>query len=183
MDRNHRDELDQILDRGLAEYSSREPLAGLEDRVLNRIRAEAAGSSRSRWWGLAFAATVLAALVIVAIVSRSGRAPVSTPILTAHVEAPPQSISPPLPPAPAPGGIRSAAHTRAARPAPSPRVLPKRDQFPTLRPLSPEERALISLAQTQPAEAAAVAELQRKNLKDIEIPPLEIQPLRTEGDQ
>src|ERR1035438_4460708 len=34
--------LDKPLDNALAQYSSEEPLAGLEQRVLNRVRAEGA---------------------------------------------------------------------------------------------------------------------------------------------
>jgi hypothetical protein len=181
MDRNHSDELDRIIDRGLAGYSSREPLAGLEDRVLNRIRLEAAGPRRSRWWALALVVPALAALVIVAVVSRSGHAPIAKSIQTAGVVAPPLSMAPALPPA---AVSRPARRTRGAKPSrASLRFLPKRDQFPTPSPLTPEERALILLAQARPAEVEAFAELQRKNLKDIEIPPIEIPPLRIEGIQ
>src|SRR5437870_12148651 len=37
MNHNHGDELDRILDEGLATYSSREPWPGLEERVLSRV--------------------------------------------------------------------------------------------------------------------------------------------------
>ena len=71
----------------------------------------------------------------------------------------------------------------AMPPTASPRSLPKRDQFPTPVPLTPEERALIALAQLRPAEAEAIAELQKKNSREIEIPPIEIPPLRIDGNR
>ena len=43
--------------------------------------------------------------------------------------------------------------------------------------LTPEERALITLAQLRPEEVEAVAELQKKNSNEIKIPPIEISPL------
>src|SRR5436305_7129563 len=42
------DDLDRLIDCGLAGYSSAEPLVGLEQRVLRRVRAV----RRRRWWGL-----------------------------------------------------------------------------------------------------------------------------------
>src|SRR5207249_4402312 len=85
MDHKHRDELDRIVDRGLTGYSNCEPLAGLEDRILNRVRLADAGRGHSRLWPWALVVPALAALATVAVLSRSGRAPYAKPIETARV--------------------------------------------------------------------------------------------------
>jgi hypothetical protein len=71
MENNERDrKLDQWLDEALSEYSAAEPRLGLEQRVLNRVRAEEQTRSR-RWsiwkWMPAFAAIAAAVIIGVAI--------------------------------------------------------------------------------------------------------------------
>jgi hypothetical protein len=183
MDPDHRDELDEIIDRGLAAYSSCEPLAGLEDRVLNRIQLADAGRRRGPGWRWALAIPVLAALATVVVVSRGDRTPIAKPTQTARVDTAPP-VTPVLPAAPSAVPSHTIRRTRGARPSTaSPRVLPKRDQFPTPTPLSPEERALVALARLRPADVEAFAELQKKNSQEIQIPPIEIPPLRIDGNQ
>lgn len=71
MENNERDrKLDQWLDEALSEYGAAEPRFGLEQRVLNRVRAE---QQRSRKWNVwrwmpAFAA--IAAVIVVAVAVR-----------------------------------------------------------------------------------------------------------------
>jgi hypothetical protein len=71
MENNERDrKLEQWLDEALSDYSAAEPRFGLEQRVLNRVRAEE--KARRRHWGLwkwmpAFAAIAAVAIVGVAI--------------------------------------------------------------------------------------------------------------------
>ena len=55
------DDLDKLIDGALSAYSAAEPLAGLEQRVLGRVRA--AQASRRRRWRWALAAATVAALV------------------------------------------------------------------------------------------------------------------------
>src|ERR1017187_9325760 len=60
--------LDKPLDNALAQYSSEEPLAGLEQRVLNRVRAE--GAPPRSGFGRRVAATgvaVVAGVVVAAV--------------------------------------------------------------------------------------------------------------------
>ncbi len=72
MENNERDrKLDQWLDDALSGYSAAEPRFGLEQRVINRVRAE--GTVRARKWNLwrwmpAFGA--IAAVIIVAVAIR-----------------------------------------------------------------------------------------------------------------
>src|SRR5437016_4542691 len=169
MDRNHRDELDRIVDRGLTGYSNCEPLAGLEDRILNRVRLGDAGRRHSRLWPWALVVPALATLATVAVLSRSGRAPSAKPIQTTRVLR--------IPLANARGSDQSRDRKRAIVKRKTghhtrPRVLPKRDQFPTPTPLTPEERALVVLARLRPDEVEAFVELQKKNSDEITIPPI-----------
>jgi hypothetical protein len=172
MEPDDRNELDRLIDHSLAMYIAQEPLAGLEDRVLNRIRLDNDGRRRATWrWALAVPA--FAAVILVVVISRDSRTPVApkpAPIGTAHVETP-------APAAPAPATIHAALPGRATKPT---RTLPKRDQFPTPTPLTPEERASVAMPPLPPAALQALADLQ-KSSEEIRIEPLEIPPLDTDG--
>jgi hypothetical protein len=170
MEHNRFDEMDRIIDAGLAGYAAHEPLAGLEDRVLNRVRLANAGRRRSRYayWGLAAAA--VGALMVVAVMPRSSHAPAAKPVETKQVRT--------FPPHPA------APLTHAAVPRRQPKhktALPKREQFPTPTPLTPEERALIAVAQLPPADLEALAGMQTSS-EEIRIAPIEIPPLQIDGN-
>ena len=63
------DAIDRVLEEALSRYSSEEPLAGLEQRVLNRVRAE--GARPRHWlgrWVFVAGAVVAASLAFMAIV-------------------------------------------------------------------------------------------------------------------
>jgi hypothetical protein len=167
------DDLDRLIDGALSDYSSAEPLAGLEERVLNRVRA--AEAARRRRWLWALAAPALAAILI-AILARPQPAPV------ARVAPPParvETAAPSLPPLTPPAVVRQVASRPAAkiqRP-PSPRALPKKDLFPTPSPLTSEERLLMAMAESHPHE------LLIRPVEEIEIKPIQIAPLRIDGGQ
>jgi hypothetical protein len=159
------DELDRWIDGALSTYSSAEPLAGLEQRVLDRVGlAEAA--RRRRWrWTLALAIPAVAAAMFVVL------APKPAPIALVAVEAPPAPVV--LPPEPAPVRRKAPKPRRtASKPAP-----PKRNLFPTLSPLTDEERLLVQLARSSPELLLA------KPADEIEIKPIEIAPLQIGGAQ
>ena len=63
MDRNN-DELDKILEDGLASYSSGEPWPGLEDRVLSRVAAAGAARKRRIWRWMIVAVPAAACLLL-----------------------------------------------------------------------------------------------------------------------
>ncbi len=153
-----RDELDSLIDGALAEYSNVEPLAGLEERVLARVRR--ARPSRLWWW----LAVPVAAAVATVVMLRP--APEIAPPVVA-------SVVPPAPPVMAPTRARPRVVKRA-RPA----ELPKRNVFPTITPLTAEERLLVELAQSHPDELKAPA-----LPEEIEIKPIEIAPLSVDGGQ
>src|SRR3954449_6548830 len=97
MDRENYDELDRIIDCGLAGYAAHEPLAGLEERVLNRVRLANAGRRRLSWRHWTLALPVLAALIFLAVALKSSRAPVA--------KLQPLPVTPSQTPAPVPAPV------------------------------------------------------------------------------
>jgi hypothetical protein len=161
------DNLDELIDGGLAAYTP-EPLAGLENRVLTRVRLDAR-RRRLGWWVLAIPA--IATLIVIAVFSTRGPAPRPQPVPMARVD---RSLAP---------AITTASHPPVRRRrAKQHKELPKQDQFPTPAPFTPEERALIAVAQLPPAELEAVVESQN-TWKEIRIAPLEIPPVQIDGNQ
>jgi hypothetical protein len=164
MDRESHDELDRMIDRGLAGYAACEPLAGLEERVLNRVRLANARRRRPGWRRWAVTLPVLAALIVWAVVSKSSRVPVAKlqPLPATHIQAPAPERAPLV--------TRAASRRHVARRA---RALPKRNQFPTPTPLTAAERSLIAVAELPPLE---------KSPEEIQIAPIEIPPLQIDGN-
>jgi len=165
-----RDNLDRLIDSALASYSDAGPLAGLEQRVLNRVRV-ARARRRLFAWGLGFA--VAASVAVVGIVIRTEPRPVAKPAEVARVTnaGPPATPTRPEP--------RIRRPTRAKRP----KALPKLEQFPAPAPLTAEERALLALVEHHPEEAQLFADLQKRAEEPIEIQPIHIAPLRDDGAQ
>jgi hypothetical protein len=165
MENNHGSEFDRIIDGALSSYSIAEPLAGLEQRVLNRIRLAESRRKRFRFWQFAVAVAA-ALLVMIAVTFRTDRRPVPNVVAVVRLPKPPVEAKPSLAP------------RKIARRAPRVRSLPKEGQFPTLSPLTAEERALLAWVKFPAAEAP-------KAFADgpIEIQPIEIKPLQSDGSQ
>jgi hypothetical protein len=165
------DELDKLIDNALATYSAAEPLAGLDQRVLNRVRER-----RTRWpWLLAIPAVAAAILVAVQI-----RKADPVPVATFKLEAVHTPASRTPPPEPSrdlsldrKGVVGPHGHRVVSKSAPA----PKRRLFPTLSPLTEQERLLVQLAQSYPQE------LLIRSADRIEIKPIEIAPLQIDGTQ
>jgi hypothetical protein len=164
------DDLDKLIDGALAGYSNVEPLAGLEGRVLGKVRVVEAARKRRRLWALAIPA--LAALVLIAFFVRKPQQPVPV----AKVMAPPAPVvlAPPAPPVVVAQTPRQVVKVR--KPAPSPE-LPKRPMFPTPSALTQDERLLLSLAESHPEALPGPLPA------DIDIKPIQIAPLDIQGDQ
>jgi hypothetical protein len=151
------DDLDRLIDTALASYADPGPNSGLERRVLTRINTARASSRRHRRliWATLLPAAVMASVLLLFVASTSRRAQPH-----AHPQAGAQLVEKPI--SSAPFGKLSAAPraaersgTRKAAPHAILRAsaMPKLDIFPTLVPLSSEERALVSLvAETPVAE-------------------------------
>jgi hypothetical protein len=153
-----RDELDRRLDAALAEYADVEPPAGMEQRILARVRESGEGR-RIVWWRWSAVIPALACVIALFI----------------YRDAPP--IEPPRvalvrPPAPV---LARPVEKRVLRPRPA--RLPRREVFPTPTPLTPEERALLVLVAESPEKAREL--LTPSEPKPIE--PIVIEPLSNGG--
>lgn len=173
------DELDRMIDGALASYSGAEPLAGLEERVLNRVRVAEAERPRLRLWRWVLVGSVLAALVVVAIVLRTQRNPAPKTNDIARVET-----LAPLVQTPAREAPRVAPTRRGVGKVFQPKRLPKLEQFPAPAPLTAEERALLAFVERSPKDAQqAFADLQKRTNERIEIEAIQIPPLQIDGAQ
>jgi hypothetical protein len=184
----YKDEFDQILDDALAEYREAEPLAGLEDRVLQRLRLQAE-RRRKLWWRWSAITAVAAALVVAAWIGLGNRT--RQEVVTSSVV---QKQVPPIEPQSRTADARAANEQRAAKPTvlaksvshgarvPTPAQFAAEHaamgkQFPSGAPLKPEERMLLVLATTHPEILMDMPD----DDKEIAIAPISIKPLVDEA--
>jgi hypothetical protein len=151
-----RDRLDEVLDEALAGYVA-EPRAGLERRVLHRMRTK----GKQAW----FVVPVFAVAVVVClfVMMRQERVPV---VVVPEVRVGISKV------AATPVVVKRVVRRRVA--------LPRRDVFPSPTGLTDGERALLALMQRHPEMALEVS---KTKLGLIEIQPIEILPLQAEIDQ
>jgi hypothetical protein len=169
MRNNEPDAVDRVLEEALSRYSSEEPLAGLEQRVLNRVRAE--GATRRRLWPRGV--TLWAAGVVVAAGAAFVAVAVMRPIPV------PMRVLQPLP-KPVPQLVAVAA--RPAKKRNTPAGLPRRREFPTPAPITREERALLALVEHAPDVAReAFLGLQPRTTEPIRLEEIKIEPLESDG--
>jgi len=181
----HHNELDQLLDDALAEYREAEPLAGLEDRVFQRLQWQTA-RQRRLWWRWSAIAAAAAALVMAAWIGLGHRTrPEVAPRLAAGNAAP---VEPPQPSGTLKSGQPVAKPVAVAKPVShiasvhSPAKLvadnpvPKAESFPSPAPLKAEERTLLALAKTHPELLTKDSDAD----KEIVINPINIKPLADE---
>jgi len=189
---------DELLDYALSEYRDAEPLSGLEDRVLQRLRSQTVERRNARRiWG---AIAACAALILIGVwisVGAPSRLPLagwgsSHPTATKRETASQKQVPPPpaavsqaheiaaphaaeqpnlRPIPPRAGGVgHPIVIARAEAPAPSATTI---SQFPTPAPLTAEEHALLAVLHSNPN----VLPNQREDAGRTEIAPLEIKPL------
>jgi hypothetical protein len=166
-----KDELERILDEGIAGYAKSEPLAGLAERILARIRT----AEQPQWrWSFAIGLAVIAVGVVV-IIGLPRREELPAVRAVASV------------PMPKPAML---AEAKAVRVVTKRRhgighitELPKLAVFPTPSPLTSEERLLVALVKRDPQGAAEAFESLRKRNGPIEIAPLAIPPLESPTEQ
>lgn len=196
-ERDERGERDDLLDRALASYSQ-EPLAGIEYRVLARVRAEAVRPV-ARWWIWAGPAAVCGCLLLAFAVT-GYRAPIPAPIpapiagvaqvaklqpgVTSRMLT--TRASDMIAVLPITNTRRKQAmrqHSSAAL-ATAGAELPKLDVFPSPAPLTPQDETLASFAAAHPQQArealATPGDLKPPaalEIKPIQIAAIEIKPL------
>ena len=176
-----------LLDNALKQYGAAEPRAGLEDRVLARIQAEAQAEGRQvrtrnwSWWP-SIACAVLLLSVAAAFLARNHRADLSAaknhaPVVSAPRQVPERvsgkasqevmaKASPHMWKGERPfgkgrGGSRPSGRRGPAQP-------PRQEQFPSPRPLSEQEIMLARFVEQFPREAAMIARAQTKLLAQEE---------------
>lgn len=177
----HGDQFDGILGEALAEYREAEPLAGIEDRILERIRLQP--EPRHRWWYWAAAAAALAVLLVavwmgqrtshrregVAVpVAREQALPANPVQKTAQApEAKTKTMKPQIAKVSRPRRKNPETQLEAGR--------HMRREFPEPALLNREERALLALANSRPDELSRLTRADGD--KEIDIAPIAIAPL------
>lgn len=153
---------DELLEKALSTYSSHEPLAGLEQRILQRVH-----SARPRRWKLPAVILVAASLVLTFALWRKPPQQPAVKRASAALPAParPTTVQP----------VPRAALHRHRKHAP-PRA------FPTPRPLSAQERALLAFVEKAPKEALIIKKhdpaIEPIRMAEIKIEPLTIASLQ-----
>ncbi len=175
------DELDYQLDAALSAYA--EPGPDLAPRILAQVSV--ARSHRMRWfWGAGFAtAAAAAALLLLLIAPRH----MSQPQVAPQTKV---SIASPTAPGPLLGNSRTAhpagPQARRVKPAAtlaSWRASPKKEIFPTPRPISTEERALVHLvAQSSPEQRESLLRQQQQAAEPIRISAISIPPISSPAE-
>jgi hypothetical protein len=193
MEDNHRF-VDELLDSALAQYRSAEPCAGLEGRILERVRATASerstGRIARRFWAAAAATAAVLALVAIYASNRAHKSVPQTPQVanTAPIPSPAEALKASSEPTPAAGAATKVAEPmRAARSERKPlRHIEEHhwpSQFPTPAPLTPEQRALVQYVRETPRHVLTAPIMKadftvhRVEIKPLKIAPVEIQPL------
>ena len=167
------DDLDKLLDAALADYAAPDLPAGLEQRVLNRVRASQTKRKFAipRW---AFAVPALAAVVLAVAVVWIYQHP--TPELPVIAWSRPEVV-PPRNWASKPQPRATLKQSRK----PQPGALPKQPVFPAPMPLSDEERALFTLVRQSPEQVQeTLSEVAQRGVEPIKVSEINIRPL--EGD-
>lgn len=180
---NDNERLDKILDEALSEYREAEPLAGLEDRVLQRLQGrKRAGTSLWLRWGLA--AACLAVVVMAVWIGMARRTPESVtpakmatpqPIAQAPVQTPAPAVAGPVVKA---GELRGPARHHAGTTTPAATVAHSVPSvFPLPVPLTAQEQAFLAIVQGN-ADSGRLA----TGLDDtLVIAKIEIKPLESSG--
>jgi hypothetical protein len=149
--------LDSILDSGLVRYAGSEPLEGLEQRILQRVRTQrrrySAGLVGAFWCALM---TALALVVFVPRTHDTGKRGVDTCVDAARTSARATGKA---------ENVRIGAVHKRSRGA----SLFKQPEFPARTPLTPDERALLQIGTS--ATELAISE------QPIKIEPIEVSPI------
>ena len=163
---DYRDRIDEILDEALSSYASVEPRAGLENRVLETVRAAKTDAKRL-WRRFALAASALVCIALLYWTGSASRPRPQTTIAATPPDLPIQSYP------------RSLVLTHTVQRLTLKQTpLPQLAQFPTPSPLTPEERALMGFVAHQPKLAAEAFEDLKAQSKPIEIEAISIPPLQ-----
>ena len=185
MDANNKNGLvDGVLDEALDEFGSGEPRSGLENRVLASLLIERQRiAERHRWWwalGSAIAAATLAGAIWLGnapgmpkdLVKVSRESKKSKEIGALKVE---QASRPQMPPLTSNANIGREQRRLISRTRPA--TLSRLRQFPSARPLSPQEKLLLAYVSTAPDSELIAILARAEDASDLRISDLQIPPL------
>jgi hypothetical protein len=180
--------VDSLLDASLARYSTVAPRPGIEGRVLANVGARQERRSWFAWAGrlAAWAFTIFIAVGVLKLL-QVRRSP-SPPLSVAKVKT-----APPTPPAAHDPIAVPRERARALLPA-SKRRAPqanivlahaenKLPMFPSPGPMTDQEKLLAQYVRTTPAEVLLAASTESAQIPELEMKPLEIAPLDTDGTE
>ncbi|HET9305397.1 MAG TPA: hypothetical protein VFO46_05160 [Candidatus Sulfotelmatobacter sp.] len=164
-DNTGRTPLDDQLDAALAKYAAVEPRTGLEERILANLKSQPSSSTRVAWWR--WAAVVAAALIVTSLVlwvEKHNARPIVRRSTTSSEQASHPTIAQSAPPNSTrrvnPVKVRRAGKRSFTQPLTTAEM--KLDRFPSPRPLSEEELALVRYVQSFPREATLIAQAQEE---------------------
>lgn len=157
IENDKKNDIDHWLDEALHQYGKIEPRVGLEGRVLTGLQFERTrATAPSRWWWAAGIAAAFVAITVAVWIWQSGHQ--ARRANTAGITTPRQELATTRPEShPA---RRVVTHEPVRQPMVNVTVAatPKREQFPSPRPLSEQEKLLISYVARDPEKAALVAQ-------------------------
>jgi hypothetical protein len=175
MELRDNDHLDHWLNSALQQYGSAEPRAGLEGRVLANLATEKQPLTLRWRWGIA----VAGALVICSVLGLwlEGFLPIPHTHRTVAVQAPIRQsnashLGPQTPEHPA-VKLRIQSVTAKQRRVPKIKTVdlpsePRLERFPSLRPLSEQEKLLQEFIRNAPQQAVLVAQAQAERQKQLD---------------
>jgi hypothetical protein len=178
------DGVDELIDAALRSYAEPGKMADARVAAVRILARVEFAESRKRFWMWAVGVPAVACLLMVILVSMGwmrgprlgeiAQAPSAPRVV--RVEKLRGRVAVPELPRP---GARKAAHQNGAPAVTAVQVrLPKMDVFPTPRPLTAEERALVAFAsQVSPEMKKQVVEAERHLGDPIAIAQLKIEPL------
>ena len=186
--------VNDLLEAALKSYSTGEPRAGLETRILAGVRSRQRAARRHMF---AWAAAACAGIAILALTLHVHRAPLRRPTKYTSLAANENGAQrAPLQPAKAPANVPAmkmddvgaalvaAQGAHEGRPYKSLRASrsTRPEQFPTPMPLTEQEKLLLAYVR-QAAQSGAPAEMNVADeapLTDLQIPEITIAPLHIE---
>jgi hypothetical protein len=164
------DSLDRELDAALAKFTTAEPRAGLEDRVLANLRAEQQHTAKRSWWRWPAVAVLAAGIVVTVFAAWRSEKPAHIveqhPSATTYRQDRTMVVN-------NGGSVSILPHEAARRPKPRPAGRtaavaippPKLDQFPSPQPLSEQEKMLAGYVAGHRQQAILIARVRTAELK------------------
>lgn len=166
------DPLDRALYAALAEYSAVEPRAGLQERILANLQAQRGNAGAAAWrhWASAIAMAVLI-LIVAVFLSQRTRKPelVKVPSHITQQDIEPaqaaNSVDQPRLPREDVHSVNTGLTHLTRRPPVGAKAAPHLQQFPSLEPLSDQEKMLADYVAQFQQQAVLIARFNEEDLQ------------------